>query len=367
MSPPRAAVLSRRDSSLGLNLITQEVEGVLQHRVTSVIRGGAASRAGVQHGDRVLSVNGVSIVGQSHEFALAAFSCSIDGEVTIMVENDRSQLCPEATSPPIPLFERKSSHDLLAQLTVSPKKDAPRYDVIGMSPSDSRLVKPTTFVTIQSNPSTGFIGLSLVQFRDGKPRVGGIHPKGPCAATAIRCGDILLSIDDRDVSEASVKEVATILTEKRGKRMTLGLHSDDTANYEVLLTESGAECQTWVQQGEAASIGIKLAATRRGTRIKEFCPAGSHAEYSALRIGDVLVGVNDNDVSGSTCQEILAAFVLSNSPTLTIRRNFSPIEAISTHSIATDDGEVILKNAHVRAQSRRLPSGRSSGRGGRHH
>mmetsp|Transcript_19084 Transcript_19084/g.56766 ORF Transcript_19084/g.56766 Transcript_19084/m.56766 type:complete len:82 (+) Transcript_19084:35-280(+) len=81
MSPPRAAVLSRRDSSLGLNLITQEVEGVLQHRVTSVIRGGAASRAGVQHGDRVLSVNGVSIVGQSHEFALAAFSCSIDGEV----------------------------------------------------------------------------------------------------------------------------------------------------------------------------------------------------------------------------------------------------------------------------------------------
>lgn len=44
-------------------------------------KGGPAAQAGVKKGDRVLSVNGVSIVGESHEFALAAFSLSMDGEV----------------------------------------------------------------------------------------------------------------------------------------------------------------------------------------------------------------------------------------------------------------------------------------------
>jgi hypothetical protein len=46
-----------------------------------VLKGGPAQEAGVKEGDRVLSVNGVNIAGESHEFALAAFGLSMDGEV----------------------------------------------------------------------------------------------------------------------------------------------------------------------------------------------------------------------------------------------------------------------------------------------
>lgn len=50
-------------------------------RVSAVIEGGPAFVGGIKPGDRVLAVNGVTIHGETHEFALAAFGLSMDGKV----------------------------------------------------------------------------------------------------------------------------------------------------------------------------------------------------------------------------------------------------------------------------------------------
>lgn len=53
------------------------------HRVSRVEPGGPADVAGIKKGDRVLSVNGVTVAGEAHEFALAAFGLSLDGAVRL--------------------------------------------------------------------------------------------------------------------------------------------------------------------------------------------------------------------------------------------------------------------------------------------
>lgn len=69
------------------------------HRVSRVEPGGPADVAGIKKGDRVLSVNGVTVAGEVHEFALAAFGLSLDGAVRIP--------SPVAPRPPSFLGARK--------------------------------------------------------------------------------------------------------------------------------------------------------------------------------------------------------------------------------------------------------------------
>jgi hypothetical protein len=104
------------------------------HRISRVEPGGPAEVAGIKKGDRVISVNGVMVAGEVHEFALAAFGMSLDDTVAVSVEEDPSKIeSLDALKPPIPLVERKSSHNLLATQTssgASPTKVSERVCVI---------------------------------------------------------------------------------------------------------------------------------------------------------------------------------------------------------------------------------------------
>eukprot|EP00038_Savillea_parva_P008917 m.180057 g.180057 ORF g.180057 m.180057 type:complete len:370 (-) comp14916_c0_seq1:136-1245(-) len=360
MSPPREAVLARRDSGLGLSVVTQDTRVGSCLRVSGVRKAGPADKAGVAAGDRIISVNGVNISNESHEFALAAFSLSMDGEVVLVVEPDATKIeTLDALKPPIRLAERKSSHDLLAKQCekVSPKKIAPRYELIMKHEQEEteEVVAGNKFVTIQSNPSTGFLGMSVMQFKDRVIRVGGIHPKGPCATADIRPGDQIVSIDGESVHHKTLATVALMLTANRGKMIKLGLNVDQQYDFAEMLNLK-TERQIWFQQGEAESHGITLGSTTAGTRIVEFSPEGSLAQYSGLQIGDIVMGVNDNDVSSSSYREILAAVVLSSSPVLTVKHDTTPIVLVGNEAVVPVDERSLIPGVSKPVASRRLPS-----------
>lgn len=195
------------------------------------------------------------------------------------------------------------------------------------------------------------MGLAIMQFKDCIPRVGGIHPKSPCANADLRPGDIILSVDGIEVDDMKLEEVAEEITANKGKPIKLGLHvmPPEEFDFQTMLTEE-SERQVWFQQGEASTIGLKLGETRRGTRITEFF-AGGNAQYSGLAIGDVMVGVNDNDVSSSSYREILAAFVLTTSPVLTVRHDRTPITLVGGSFGPAD--EEALKLSTLKSNSSR--------------
>ena len=47
--------------------------------------------------------------------------------------------------------------------------------------------------------------------------------------------------------------------------------------------------------------------------------------HTALQVGDVLLKVNGNDVTGSSYDETIAAIVLSTTPVFTVKRDTSPV------------------------------------------
>lgn len=169
--------------------------------------------------------------------------------------------------------------------------------------------------------------MSIVQFSDKRLRVGGVSPKGPCSSADLTGGEVIVSVDDTLVDGMSVVDVSRLLTSNKGRWMKLGLYVDDQVDYSLLL-DSETERHVWLQQGEAPSIGIRLASTDVGARITDFWPEGSHAKHSALQVGDILLRVNDNDVSGSSYDETLAAIVLAKTPFFSVFRDKTPIVTV---------------------------------------
>jgi len=248
------------------------------------------------------------------------------------VEGDASPIkSKDVEKLPVFLAERKASKDLLeeqaSRFGVFVSKAAPLYKrAVSPVRSPNRPLKATKFVNIQSNPSTGFIGMSLVAFEDRRVRIGGTSPKGPCASVDIQPGDVIISIDGEVVDELSISTVASMLTSKVGQWMKLGLHVDDRLDYSDMRASQSSR-EVWLEQGEAVSIGVHLTTSRVGgrtaTRIAGFWLANSSAQYSALQVGDVLFQVNGDDVTGSSFSETLAAIVLTTTPVLTVYHDSS--------------------------------------------
>lgn len=206
----------------------------------------------------------------------------------------------------------------------------------------------------------GFLGLSVMQFKDWIARIGGIHPRGPCATADLSPGDIIVSIDGTLVHELKLDDIADLITMNKGMRVKIGIYEIEDFDFEAMLAEE-TERQVWFQQGEESTMGIKLGATTRGNRITEFFPAESHARYTGLAVGDVMVGVNANDVSSSSDREILAAFVLTSSPVLTVLHDSSSI-VMAKGAISPQNEETMLRSSSAKStSSRRLRDGRGRG------
>jgi hypothetical protein len=122
--------------------------------------------------------------------------------------------------------------------------------------------------------------MSLVCFSgDGRIRVGGTSPKGPCASADMKKGDVIVSIDGTALHGKTIKQVAALLTAQKGVRMKLGLYSEGPDSFNDLV-DGTSERTVWLQQGEAPSIGLQLASTSKGTRVFGFWKDEKfHAQY----------------------------------------------------------------------------------------
>eukprot|EP00041_Stephanoeca_diplocostata_P039519 m.1633740 g.1633740 ORF g.1633740 m.1633740 type:complete len:3183 (+) comp25410_c1_seq2:60-9608(+) len=356
---PRTVKLQRTAAhGLGLSIVTQDTpEGSTLQRVSEVKDEGPAKAGGVCVGDTILSVNGVQVGGSSHEFTLTAFGLSLDGDVVLELEGNATPItAADALKPPVPLIARKSSSNLLQirqrTSSASPQKDAPEYD-IAVSPSKAlspgNKVQAVKHVTIQSNPSTGYIGLCLMCFADGKLRIGGVHPRGPFKnATEVELGMIVVNINGEDVRGVPMERIISKITQNRGERITFGFAKDKGADFAEMVDEE-TERLVWFEQGESTTLGLNMVSTEDGTRIYEILTtsADTPGQYTCLKQGDILLGANGMDVSTSSYAEALRAVTLERSPTILVHRCKEPIEVVPAKPLT--DGTMLAEAESLQA------------------
>lgn len=83
-APPRVVHLPKTEEGLGFNIMGGKEQSCPIY-VSKVIAGGVADRGGqLQRGDQLISVNGVSVEGESHEKAVQLLKAALD-RVTLVV------------------------------------------------------------------------------------------------------------------------------------------------------------------------------------------------------------------------------------------------------------------------------------------
>ena len=97
-----------------------------------------------------------------------------------------------------------------------------------------------------------------------------------------------MAIPTKQVHGKTIKHVAALLTAQKGVRMKLGLFAESRENFSDML-DANSERRVWLQQGEAPSIGLQLAATSKGTRVFGFWKDEKfHAQYVVLSCTEVV-------------------------------------------------------------------------------
>lgn len=348
MPNTRRVTLKREGKGIGLSLVTQDVDGKLAHRISVIAPDGPAAKSmALMVGDQVLEVNGVLIAGFAHEHALAAFSMSI-GDVILVVLEDTSPLSAiqDSLKPAVPLLSRKSSTNLLPPKNLSPKKKAPYYDSSVHSSRANSPVKSNPDVRsikVQSNPSNGHIGISLVTFfgDEDKIRIGGVNPKGPAKSLDITPGDILVAVNGKSIAELTLEQTIVLMTDRFGQLIEIDVLQDAT-DFQALI-ESDVPRAVWCQRSHSPTLGLQLCATENGTRIFEVL-LDTPATHSAFREGDRIVQVDEDDVTKSSHVEVLA--VLSVNPksniVITVLPDKSPISVagLERFSLASEPDQM---------------------------
>ncbi|EKX35425.1 hypothetical protein GUITHDRAFT_165989 [Guillardia theta CCMP2712] len=141
------------------------------------------------------------------------------------------------------------------------------------------------------------IGLRL----DSKLQVQEIVAGGPCAACGvIGVGDVLVTVDGRDVQGKKVQEISHLIVGPQGSEVEIV----------VLKVKTGIRVPVKLLRGTVAQagVGIKLQRNEDGEiTVQDLHPQGSAAR-AGLKASDIIEKVGDLNVMGRTVRDIAPMF-----------------------------------------------------------
>lgn len=317
MPPPQSVVeipLIKGSKGLGFSIAggvgNQHVPGDNGIFITKIIPGGAAEQDGtLQVGDRLLSVNDVSMDNVTHEDAVNVLKKSSDKVLLVVVKT----LYPAPTaSTPTTSRAREAGHSPRAltavdglQLSSARKPSSPAYDRGGThagsaaSPaSGGELQLPKTPRTLTLRKGATGLGFNIVGGEDGDGIfVSFILAGGPADVSGeLRRGDQILAVNGVDLLRATHDMAATVLKNAGDTVQIVAQYKpDEYTAFEAKVYEMREK----MLQGQApGSLKTTQKKTHYVRALFDYDPtkdSGLPSRGLAFRYGDILHVTNASD------------------------------------------------------------------------
>jgi serine protease Do len=323
---------------------TSFTQGVL---VNSVERGSDPEKAGLQAGDRILSINGREIDAQQpvdvpHVQQLIA-ELPVDSSVHLRVERDGKQ------------------RDIALQAQPQPPERGREEALAPFGISGSQL--------------TAAMGKRRNLDSRAGVLVTGVRPGGPAAVARpeIEAGSVIVSVDGRPIGGvADLQKAAAAVKAVKDPTLVLGLEVNGEQRLSLVKPVFGDQARdplpelpkSWVGvevQPFTGSLAKEIGLASPGFRISRLYP-GSPLGAAGARVGDLLVAIDGtalkpgNDVSAEDFDQQVHDLTVDSKARFSALRAGKPLEfdiAVSPSPVDTS-GLRTLAVARLRAQLREL-------------
>uniref|UniRef100_A0A914DC39 PDZ domain-containing protein n=1 Tax=Acrobeloides nanus TaxID=290746 RepID=A0A914DC39_9BILA len=201
--------------------------------ISKLTPGGAAERAGLKVGDKMLEVNGNSMLDQRHDFAVQCIQKPVDSiELVVLREVSAVKVAPLARAGSltngVATPQENLNRSLNSSMASTSTSSSTGKEVISMS------------ITRESSGSTGF-GITTTNDGESSIMISSITPKGPADQNGkIQVGDHILSINGTNVRGATLDQALALLTGSHGNEIYLVVQRDTGARVSSPIRRSPA-------------------------------------------------------------------------------------------------------------------------------
>uniref|UniRef100_A0A672YYC6 PDZ domain containing 3b n=1 Tax=Sphaeramia orbicularis TaxID=375764 RepID=A0A672YYC6_9TELE len=296
--PPRLCHVTR-DPASGLGVTFTPVEGKRGHFGVSLVAGGAAEKAGIRKGDRLVWMDGAAVSDLSHS-ALSRMMRKCKDHITVLViDSDSEQI-----------YEQQ-------QMPVLPSMAVPQN-----LPHRARRLR-----LVCGNDTYGFLlRLEKITPRDIVHILRHIEPGSPADRAGLRDGELLLEVNGEEVEPLEHEEVVNKVRESGAevslttitfqglvfyKKLGLSplLFCEDVTVKDLQNSKEGAagpKPRLCLVQKGSVGFGFNLGSSphRPGTFISLVCDGGPGQEAGLLR-GDTLIEVNGQNVEEKSLEDVM--------------------------------------------------------------
>ncbi|KAI0990633.1 hypothetical protein GJ496_003150 [Pomphorhynchus laevis] len=363
--PPKSTRIIRipksKSTPVGFQLKTFEGGVNSIHAFGDIVKGMAADVAGVQEGDKLISIDGTSVKGLQHEEVLAMLKKDVPVLTVEVIEDDIVKTALESSKSPEPVRQE-------------PVK---KFSTASLAPTDSDLL--TFTVEVDSNVSS--IGLRLTK----DMIIQSVETNGPAEKAGLKRGDLVVNVNGENVSSAnhqhafgalrqSISTGQVILTVKRpddqgiptklkdsprSNNDSLELQSPQVSRHDAEVTrnlsafvpsldEPHPSMQdlvricvlTGLSKNNPIGVSLKDNKTRPAeiTKISQ----GSPASKAGLNIGDYVLKINGTDVENAKFSEI-KSMITGSVPTGTLELSVLKSEYYDIHRAKLPHDQQLLK------------------------
>lgn len=329
-------IVIRRSASTGLGLSiaggiesTPFVDSDTGLFVSKLTPGGAAEQSGLKVGDKLLEVNGTSMVNQRHDVAVQCMQKPVDS-VVMMIERPTQK-----QDPPVQVKALAQEMRSGASPNTSFVNDGNHKDVI------------STTVSKDGNGSPGF---SLTQ-TDKEVVVSALKPGGPAEKeNRIQVGDVLVTVNGTSVANKTLEQISHLITSTPGDvYLVIQRPPKVNGNYVNNNTLKGIAALPYgdtsvdnkidtveLMRDENNSLGLSIVGgidhcshpfgvNNPGVFISKIAPNSPASNSGLLRIGDRILTVNKEVVEKARHNDAVTALKNSGKKlVLTVRHEPQP-------------------------------------------
>lgn len=178
-------------------------------------------------------------------------------------------------------------------------------------------VRASQFAPVRTPGQPGYLGVSVAADATGQLVVEELDQRSPAKRAGLRKGDVLLSLNGNKIVDGGMLG-DWLRSTSPGEKVTLAVQRDgDTLALEVTLA---ATSRPLSNDPPRATLGIQTREAGDGARVERLLP-NSPAVSAGLKLGDIVLKVNDVDVAGPDhLQGVLSEKEPGDAVTLMVRR-----------------------------------------------
>ncbi|XP_064410037.1 protein scribble homolog isoform X1 [Latimeria chalumnae] len=288
--------------------------------ISRIAEGGAAHRDGIlQVGDRVISINGVSMTDARHDQAVALLT-GTSPTIPLLVERETLEPPSDGEAGASPALYRARPHSPPpppGQADPSEGENRNEEEIVAQSNhiSSREMEDDYPVEEICLVKAGGPLGLSIVGGSDHSSHPFGIQepgvfiskviPQGLAARSGLRVGDRILEVNAIDLRHATHQEaVKALLSNKQEIRMLVRRDPPPPGMAEICIEKlPGEKLGISIRGGAKGHAGNPFDPADEGIFVSKVSSSGAAARDGRLKVGVRILEVNNHSLLGMTHTE----------------------------------------------------------------